>query len=332
MIRVMGSAAHPIVSFASLAILLLALAAGCEKSASSSISAIPPADSIDFTFRRKSAPQPIKIVCTTGMVADLVRNVGGDEVEVTQLMGAGVDPHLYKASPGDVAKLSSADMVFFSGWHLEGKMSEFLARLSASRPSVAVAEGIKSEKLLSDEQGLHDPHLWFDVQLWSLAAARVKEALARFDPERAEGYEQRLADYQKRLEELDQYAREKLATIPPQYRVMVTAHDAFRYFGRAYDLEVRGIQGLSTDSEAGVRQINELVDFLVARKIKAVFVESSVSDQNMRSLLEGCAAQNHPVVIGGELYSDALGSEASGASTYEGMVRHNVDTIVKALE
>lgn len=318
------------------ATLLLTLAAlsavGCLQAVSSTNHPDPSHTASDFPQRRAAGDQPIQVVCTTGMVADLVRQVGGSEVQVVQLMGAGVDPHLYKASPGDVAKLSSAEVVFYSGWHLEGKMAEFLARLSSSRPSIAVAEGVDEARLLSDEQGLHDPHLWFDVQLWSLAAEQVAQTLVKFDPDHASDYQSRLTDFQTRLAALDIYAREQIATIPAERRVLVTAHDAFRYFGRAYDLEVRGIQGLSTDSEAGVRQINELVDFLVAKKIKAVFVETSVSDQNVQSLLEGCGAQSHTVIIGGELYSDALGDPGTEAGTYEGMIRHNVDIIVKALK
>jgi manganese/zinc/iron transport system substrate-binding protein len=275
---------------------------------------------------------PIEVVCTIGMVADLAKNVGGEHVAVTSLMGAGVDPHLYKASPADVARLEAADLILYSGWHLEGKLADLLARMSRRRPTVAVAEQIDESRILTDEHGAHDPHLWFDVSLWSEAARATKEALCQFDPSHAADYETNLTAYQARLAELHAYAREQLATIPPDQRVLVTAHDAFRYFGRAYRLEVRGIQGITTDSEAGVRQVNELVDFLVERKIKAVFVESSVADENIRALLEGAAAQKHAVRIGGELFSDAMGAADTPEGTYEGMVRYNVDTIVKALK
>jgi manganese/zinc/iron transport system substrate-binding protein len=279
-----------------------------------------------------SGSYPIRVVCTVGMVADIATNVGGEFVAVTSLMGEGVDPHLYKASPADVSQLSQADIVLYSGLHLEGKLAELLERMGRRKPTVGVAERIPHDKVFDDESGAHDPHVWFDVALWSEAAAAAADALAEFDPLHAETYRANLAEYRGRLATLHQYAKDRLATVPEERRVLVTAHDAFRYFGRAYGVEVRGIQGISTDSEAGVRQVRELVDFLVERKIKAVFVETSVSDQNIRSLLEGCHARGHQVVIGGSLYSDAMGAAGTPAGTYEGMVRHNVDTIVNALK
>jgi manganese/zinc/iron transport system substrate-binding protein len=286
------------------------------------------------TVSHKFAGQhPIQLVCTTGMVADLARNVCGQHVEVTALMGGGVDPHLYKASPGDLSLMSNADMVLYSGWHLEGKMTEVFENLAREKPAIAVAEkGIPHDRILDADGGVHDPHVWFDVSLWSQAAGAVRDALISFDPPHADDYKQNTAAYQERLTKLHAEAKTKIATIPKDQRVMVTAHDAFRYFGRAYDIEVRGIQGISTESEAGVKQINDLVALLTKRKIKAVFVETSVSDQNIRSLIEGCAAGGHEVVIGGELFSDAMGQDGTAEGTYEGMVRHNVDTIVKALK
>lgn len=274
----------------------------------------------------------LAVVCTTGMVADVVRNVGGDLVQVDQLMGAGVDPHLYKTSPRDVSRLNAADAIFYSGWHLEGKMTEVFERLGRKKPVFAVAESIPRSELLVSEEGTVDPHVWFDVALWQQTIPVVEEALTKLAPEHAEAFRTNAAAYRDRLAALDQYAREQITSIPEERRVLVTAHDAFRYFGRAYDLEVRGIQGISTDSEAGVGHVNDLVNMLVDRKIKAVFVESSVSDQNVRSLLEGCQARKHKVVIGGELFSDAPGNEGTPEGTYEGMVRHNVDTLVKALK
>jgi manganese/zinc/iron transport system substrate-binding protein len=309
-----------------LAVLFIAFA-GCSPNAGSSGTNQP-------TQAHKFAGQhPLKIVCTTGMVADLARNVGGKHVEVKVLMGAGVDPHLYKASPGDMSLMSNADMVLYSGWHLEGKMTEVFATIAREKPAVAVAEkGIPHEQILEADGGAHDPHVWFDVSLWSLAAGAVSDALIEFDPAHADDYKSNAAAYQERLSKLHEEAKTEIATIPQDQRVMVTAHDAFRYFGRAYGIEVRGIQGISTDSEAGVKQINDLVAFLTKRKIKAVFVETSVSDQNIRSLLEGSAASGHKVVIGGELFSDAMGKDGTPEGTYEGMVRHNVETIVKALK
>lgn len=274
---------------------------------------------------------PIQVVCTTGMVADLVRNVGGELVQVTQIMGEGVDPHLYKASPGDVAKLNSADVIFYSGLHLEGKMADVFVRLARSKPTFAVTEKIPESLVLETEEGTFDPHLWFDVSLWRQAAGVVLEELVAFDPANADGYRTRGASYQAELDRLHASAREQLAAIPKERRVLITAHDAFRYFGRAYDIEVKGIQGVSTESEAGVKEVNELVDFLVKRGVKAVFIETSVPDRNIKSLLEGCKARGHQVTIGGELYSDAMGKDGTPEGTYVGMVRHNVETIAKAL-
>ncbi len=302
------------------AVVLLAVALlGCE--ARSNATNLPAADD-----------GRLHVVCTTGMVADVVRNIGGEQVVVDQLMGAGVDPHLYKTSPRDVSRLNAADAVFYSGWHLEGKMAEVFQRLGRNKPVFAIAESIPEGELLVSEEGTVDPHVWFDVSLWARTTTVVEDALSKLDPAHAEGYRANAAAYRERLTQLHEEAKRQIASIPEEQRVLVTAHDAFRYFGRAYDIEVRGIQGISTDSEAGVRQVNELVAFLVDRKIKAVFVESSVSDQNVRSLLEGARASGHKVEIGGELFSDALGDPGTPGGTYEGMIQHNVDTIVKALK
>jgi manganese/zinc/iron transport system substrate-binding protein len=296
--------------------------AGCETS-----------DATTTAARKTYAGKyPIQVVCTTGMVADLAKNIGGEHVAVSALMGAGVDPHLYTASPADVSQLNRADIILYSGLHLEGKLADLLERMGRRKPTTAVAEWIAKGRIISDDTGAHDPHVWFDVSLWSQAAAAAADALAAFDPPHAETYRANLKAYQARLAELHTYSAEQIATVPVERRVLVTAHDAFQYFGKAYGIEVRGIQGISTTSEAGVRRVRELVDFLVERKIKAVFVETSVSDQNVRSLLEGCAARGHEIVIGGTLYSDAMGDEGTPEGAYEGMVRHNVDTIVKALK
>jgi manganese/zinc/iron transport system substrate-binding protein len=275
---------------------------------------------------------PIRVVCTTGMVADLVRNVGGEHVQVTALMKAGVDPHLYQASPGDIVLLNGADAIFYSGLHLEGRMTDLLESMAGGKPAVAVATTIPQDQILHDENNAHDPHVWFDVSLWSQASDAVRDALSKFDPVHADDYRASAERLQQRLARLHEETKVAIDSIPKHHRVMVTAHDAFRYFGRAYGIDVRGIQGISTDSEAGVKKINELVNFLVERKIKAVFVETSVSNENVRALLEGCEAKGHTVVIGGELYSDAMGAEGTPEGTYEGMIRHNVETIVKALE
>ncbi|MCS7047405.1 MAG: zinc ABC transporter substrate-binding protein [Gemmataceae bacterium] len=284
---------------------------------------------IEKTF---AGTYPVKAVATTGMVADLVRNVGGTHVAVTQLFGADVDPHLYKATDGDTAKLAAADVIFYSGLHLEGKMTDIFESLSRNKPCVGVAENLDARALLHDDDGAIDPHVWFDVSLWSQAAGVVREALARFDPPHAADYEANCARYQRELAELHAWVRARMLEVPQTRRVLITSHDAFRYFGRAYATEVMAIQGISTESEASVGRISALVDVIVRRKIKAVFVESSVSPRNMRALIEGCAARGHTVVEGGQLCSDAMGQEGTPEGTYVGMIRHNVNTIVNSLK
>jgi manganese/zinc/iron transport system substrate-binding protein len=274
---------------------------------------------------------PVRVAATVGMVADLARNIGGEWVTVDCLMGPGVDPHRYKTTPGDVRRLRAADLILFGGLHLEGKMSEVLHRIGAYKASLAVAETLDPSLLLREEEGAADPHVWFDVSLWKQAARAVEEKLVAFDPSHADDYRRNAAEYYRKLDELHEYARTTLAAIPQERRVMVTAHDAFRYFGRAYGVEVRGIQGISTDDEAGVKHVNDLVGFLVERKVKAVFVETSVSDRNLRAVLEGCRARGWRVELGEEMYSDALGDEGTPEGTYLGMVRHNVDALAKAL-
>ena len=281
---------------------------------------------------RFSGEFPIKVVATTGMVADLVERVGGKHVQVTQLMGEGIDPHLYKASPGDVTQLNRADMVFYSGLHLEGKMGDVLGRMARKKPAIAVAEQIKKSRLLEVAADLYDPHVWFDVALWSETTNTVESALASFDPPHADDYRRQAEEYRVELAKLDEECRRRIEEIPADRRVLVTAHDAFHYFGRAYGVEVKAIQGISTQAEAGIKKINELVDFIAARGIKAVFVETSVNESNIEALVEGCRAQGHEVKIGGQLFSDAMGQPGTPEGTYVGMVRHNVEAIVKALK
>lgn len=273
----------------------------------------------------------IKVTATTGMVADLVRNVGKEHVEVTALMGSGVDPHLYKASEGDIAKLSEAKIIFYNGLHLEGRMGDIFVKMAAKKPTVAVAEGIPESLLLETSDKTEDPHIWFDVANWMKAAEVVRDRLVEFDPAHKADYAQNAEAYLAELKALDDYARQQLASVPKPQRVMVTAHDAFSYFGRAYEVEVMGLQGISTAAEYGLADVQRLVDLLVQRKIKAVFVESSVPKRSIEALVEGAKAKGHAVSIGGELFSDAMGAEGTPEGTYVGMVRHNVDTIVKAL-
>ncbi|HEX3656305.1 MAG TPA: zinc ABC transporter substrate-binding protein [Pirellulales bacterium] len=300
----------------------LCMAAGCSPSGAG-------ADAANVPGQPKGRP---RVVCTTGMVADLARMIGGPVIEVEQLMGEGVDPHLYKPSTIDVVKLSKADLILYSGLHLEGKMSEVFDRMSQRRGVVAVAAKLPTKRLLEIAPGQYDPHVWFDVALWSETTRSVEQALASLDPVHTIDFAQRAETYRAELKELDSECRRRLAEIPAARRVLVTAHDAFHYFGRAYDVDVRAIQGVSTESEAGVREINELVDFMTQRGIKAVFVESSVSSRNVEALVEGCDSHGHHVIVGGELYSDAMGRLGTPDGTYPGMVRHNIDTIVRALK
>lgn len=277
----------------------------------------------------------LKVTTTIGMIADVVRQVGGDHVEVTGLMGSGIDPHLYKASQGDVKKLDDADIIFYNGLHLEGKMAEMFEQLEKRKPTVAVSSYLKEDQLHADPAqgtGAHDPHIWFNVKLWMSATEVIRDTLIEKDPDHAEDYKQRTDDYLKKLEELDTYAREQIALIPEDRRILVTAHDAFGYFGEAYGLTVTGLQGMNTMSEYGSKDVSKLRDFLVDNKIKAVFIESSVPKKSIESVIEGAKQLGHEVTIGGELFSDAMGDEGTEEGTYIGMVKHNVDTIVKALK
>lgn len=275
----------------------------------------------------------LQIVCTTGMIADAARILAGEHATVLALMGPGVDPHLYKATQGDLQRLTGADLVFYNGLHLEGKMGEVLEKLARQKPVVAVADGIAADRLLNSAAfaGTHDPHIWFDVELWSGAVAHVGATLQEQDPAHAEAYRRNTEAYLQQLQALHEEVAAQVATIPEGQRVMITAHDAFEYFGRAYRIEVRGLQGISTVSEYGLKDVADLVDFITRRRIKAVFVESSVPARSLEAVVEGCAGKGHQVVIGGTLFSDAMGAEGTPEGTYVGMVRHNVRTIVEAL-
>ena len=276
---------------------------------------------------------PYRITATTGMVADIVRQVAGDRASVDAIIGEGVDPHLYVPTRSDVAALMEADVVFYSGLLLEGKMTDTLIKIAGSRPVHAVTELVDESLLLQPAEfaGHFDPHLWMDVSGWMQAVRAVTEALTAFDPAGADGYRRRAAAYTATLEALHEYALRALGSIPAPQRMLVTAHDAFNYFGRAYGLEVAGIQGISTESEAGLDRINRLVDLLVTRRVGAVFVESTIADRNVRALIEGAAARGHRVVIGGELFSDAMGQPGTYQGTYVGMLDHNVTTVARAL-
>lgn len=278
--------------------------------------------------------EPLKIVCTTGMIGDALTRIAGDKASVAALMGPGVDPHLYKATQGDLRLLTEADLIFYNGLHLEGKMGEVLQKLSRTRKVTALAEAIPQELLLHSDAkaGVFDPHVWFDVSLWRRVVRQAGETLAAADAENAAYYRANTDTFLAELDSLHQWVTAQIASIPKEGRVLITAHDAFGYFGQAYGIEVRGLQGISTASEYGLRDISELVAFLTERKIKAVFVESSVPSKSLEAVAEGCARRGHPIKIGGSLYSDAMGETGSPEGAYPGMVRANVTTIVQALQ
>jgi len=279
------------------------------------------------------AEQRLQLVATTSMIADVVREIGGDAVEVKGLMGPGVDPHLYRQTRSDVTAMTRADAVFWSGLRLEAQLETLLGRLAQRGPVFAVAEAVPEDRRLADEDSPDqpDPHVWMDPKRWLYAVEAIRDALIELRPDAADAFKARTEAYLEQLEALDEYARDVLDSVPESRRVLVTAHDAFGYFGEAYGFEVLGIQGYSTDSEAGLSRIETLVRTLVEREIGAIFVESSVSDRNVRALIEGAAARDHQVRIGGELFSDAMGPKGTYEGTWLGMIDHNVSTIALAL-
>lgn len=279
------------------------------------------------------AAKPLNVVATTGMIADAARRVGGDLVRVQGLMGAGVDPHAYRQTHSDIVAMTRADVVLWHGLYLEAQMEDFFVDLSRKRQVVAVAEGLDQGQLLAHEDydGRFDPHVWMDPLIWKDVVNAVADALSKASPENGTTFQENAQRYLGELDALAAYATETLAKVPAGQRVLLTAHDAFGYFGQAYGFEVIGIQGISTASEAGLNRVSELVELLVSRQISAAFVETSVSDRNIRALIEGARAQGHEVSIGGALYSDAMGQDGTYEGTYLGMIDHNVTTIAGAL-
>jgi len=276
----------------------------------------------------------ISVVCTTGMVGDIVKNIMGNTAEVSNMIKAGTDPHLYSPTRGDVAALITADLVFYSGLYLEGRMEDVFKKIEEKGKTVfAVTDNVPKEYLLmpADYKGHPDPHVWMDVQGWIHGVNASLDLLVGKFPEHAEAYNANANAYIEKLTKLDAYIKKSMASIPENQRVLVTAHDAFSYFGRAYGLTERGIQGISTDSEAGLKDISNLVSFLVENKIPAVFVESTIDPKNVQALIEGAKARGHNVVIGGELFADAMGSEGTYEGTFVGMLDHNATTIARAL-
>ena len=279
------------------------------------------------------AASKLNIVATTGMIADMVRAVGGDAVSVQGLMGAGVDPHAYRQTRSDIVAMTRADATLWHGLYLEAQMEAFFADLARKRPVHAVAETLDPSLLRSHEDydGRYDPHIWMDPTLWVQIVPAVVDALSALRPDARATFEANAATYSSEADALAIYARDTLAAVQPARRVLLTAHDAFGYFGAAYDFEVLGIQGISTESEAGLNRISTLVDLLVDRDLPAVFVETSVSDRNIRALVEGAAARGHTVSIGGSLFSDAMGPDSTYEGTWLGMIDHYVTTIARAL-
>ena len=278
--------------------------------------------------------RPLRVVTTIGQIADAVRRVGGDRVEAQGLMGPGVDPHLYRASESDITRLESADAVFWNGLHLEAGMSGVLERMGdLGVHSIRVTDDIDRARLLAPPEfkGSYDPHIWFDLDLWSTVVGTVRDALIAMDPDGAEIYRANAAAYIAEIGELDEYVKTRALEVDERVRVLVTAHDAFNYFAKRYDVEVRGLQGISTESEASTADVQELARFITERGIPAVFIESSVPDQGVQAVIEAAAARGHAVIIGGEIFSDAMGQEGTEEGTYLGMIRHNIDTIVEAL-
>ncbi len=278
-------------------------------------------------------PSTLRVVTTTGMITDIVKNVGGRHINVTGLMGPGVDPHLYKATAGDVQRLTTAHIIFYNGLHLEAKMGDVLEKMDGTTKTVAVTHGIEKRYLLTppEFEGQYDPHLWFDVTRWMQAVTAVQNALTEADPKNSGSYTENAETYRQQLEGLHRYVQQQAERIPAQRRVLVTAHDAFNYFGNAYGFEVRGLQGISTATEAGIADVQKLATFIADRKIPAIFVESSVSERSLKAVQAAVEAKGFNVSIGGELFSDAMGTAGTPEGTYIGMVRHNIDTIVTAL-
>ena len=273
------------------------------------------------------------VVVTTGMIADAVSNIAEDLVNIKVLMGSGVDPHAYRQTRSDIVALANADLVLWNGLYLEAQMEEFLLELANDRPVVAVAEKVPDNLLIGSDEydGRFDPHLWMDPSIWSYLVLNVKDALIEILPEAKTRFTYNTENYLKEIEQLKNYTNRVLASVPQKNRILLTSHDAFNYFGQAYGFNVIGIQGISTESEAGLQRMSELVDLIIEMNVQAVFIETSVSDRNIKALVEGARAKGHEVTVGGELFSDAMGEPGSYEGTYIGMIDSNSTTIAIAL-
>lgn len=291
-----------------------------------------------FVFSCKNsneASSKLQVVTTTTMITDLVENIGGDYIDVKGLMGSGVDPHLYKASEGDVNKLATADIIFYGGLHLEGKLVEVFEKMGSQNiTTIAVSDAIDEKTLIGSEYfaSNYDPHIWFDVHNWELITQFVVDKLSEANPEHQAAFKKNGADYLEKLKTLNEDIKSVISTLPENKRILVTAHDAFNYFGQAYNFEVVGLQGLSTATEAGVQDVQNLATFIIDKQVKAIFVESSVPKRTIEALQESVKSKGFDVKIGGTLFSDALGNAGTEEGTYIGMFRYNVNTIVNALK
>jgi manganese/zinc/iron transport system substrate-binding protein len=290
--------------------------------------------SISCSSTKNEERTKLHIVATTGMLYDAIINIGGDNITAEAIMGPGVDPHLYKATQGDLAKFKNADIIVFNGILLEGKMSDILTNLGRQKPIVAAAEVIPKERLLSaiGYQDAYDPHVWFDVQRWIYVVKEISKALCEQDSVNAVYYQANTTKYLEQMDSLDAFVRQRISEIPPSQRILVTAHDAFGYFGDSYGMQVEGLQGISTVADFGLKDIANIIDLIIKNKVKAIFVETSVSTKSIDAVITGCQEKGHDVKIGGYLYSDAMGEFGTVEGTYVGMFRKNVNTIVDNLK
>lgn len=281
-----------------------------------------------------NTPEKINIVVTTNILGDMVSNIVKSKANVTTLMGAGVDPHLYKATQNDISALMNADIIVYNGLHLEGKMGEIFEGMTGKQLVIAASDGIPDSLLITsnDFKGAYDPHIWFDPTLWSMACLYVTEKIAENAPSIADDVRLTGRSYANNMLGIDFWIKQELKRLPENKRLLITAHDAFGYFGRAYGLKVKGLQGLSTLSEYGLKDVTEMVDFIITNSVKSIFVETSVNQQSVEAVVEGCKQKGYAVQIGNQLYSDAMGDPNSNGGTYLKMIKHNVLSIIRGLK
>lgn len=274
------------------------------------------------------------VLATTSIVADIATNICTDFADVKSLMGPGVDPHLYKASHGDIELLTNADVVIYNGLHLEGKMSEILEKLKSSKTIIAVSDGVDPSMIrtINEDADVHDPHIWFDISMWSKGVQHVSESLIKKYPEHKSVIEAKTKSYLHEMDSVHKACLVVVEALPVKKRILITSHDAFEYFGRSYNFKVRGLQGISTLSESGLKDVTDMVNFIIDNEIKAVFVENSVPQKALRSVIDGCRSKGHDVEVGGELFSDALGADRTPEGTYLGMIYYNVETVTNGLK